>query len=67
MDLKSKILTFLYEQVSLGKIPQIRKGMVEDFEQFVTSILSEREISRSTKRMMDTKALEEEDVEKDSK
>ena len=50
-NLRSKILGFLYEQVDQGKIPNIRKGMAEDFEVFVTNLLSDREVHKSADRM----------------
>lgn len=49
--MRNKILAFLYEQVNQGKIPQIRKGMLEDFEKFVTDLLAEDELTRSSTQM----------------
>ncbi len=62
MDLRQKILKLLYKQVSENKIPQIRKGMVEDFEQLVLDELAEAESQRSAARMK----LQGDGSEKDS-
>ena len=59
MNLKAKILEFLYEQVTTNKIPQIKKGLVEDLEKFVTSVLAEREMSQASQRMRNQVSKEE--------
>ena len=46
--LKERILAFLYKKVSENKIPMIRKGLVEDFEQFVLLEISNLETTRIT-------------------
>jgi len=60
MDLKSQILEFLYDQVSQNKIPQIKKGMVEDLEGFIAKLLAELESARAAERM----TMQKPDVEK---
>lgn len=62
-DLKNKALDFLYSQVSQGKIPQIKKGMVEDLEKFVTDIVTELQISKTIARMEQKKEAVVRDVE----
>ena len=51
MNLKGKILDFLYKQAEDNKIPYIKKGMVEDLEQFVTGILADVDAQKSADRM----------------
>lgn len=50
-DLKSKCLDFLYEQVSKGYMPQIRKGQVEDLLSFIESLRAEEQAKQMAKRM----------------
>lgn len=50
-ELRIKILSFLYKQVEQGKIPHIRKGMPEDLEAFVLSVMSEVEALKSAAKM----------------
>lgn len=56
--LRKKVLEFLYDQVNQGKIPHIRKGMVEDLEVFVTSVLEEQQVKQVSDRMLDQTAKE---------
>lgn len=49
--LKARVLAFLYTWTEENKIPNIRKGMVEDLEQFITTLQSETEIQKSAERM----------------
>lgn len=51
MDTKAKALKFLYDWTNRGQIAHIRKGMVEELEQFATEILSEAESLRAAARM----------------
>lgn len=51
MDLKTKILEFLYRQVSKNNINQIRKGMCEEFEEFILAVLAEQETKNAATRM----------------
>jgi hypothetical protein len=68
MDLKPKILEFLYDQVQSGMIPQIRKNMLQEFEAFIVSILAEIETSKSAERMQQVVQVQkEESDEKNSK
>ncbi len=46
-----RILNFLYQQVKENKIPQIKKGMVEDLEAFVASELAVHQAEAMAKRM----------------
>lgn len=48
---RTKILNFLYDQVSQKKIPHIRPGMVEEFEEFIQKLLAEEEIHKMSDRM----------------
>jgi hypothetical protein len=50
-DLKAKALEFLYRWVSENKIPQIKKGMVEDLEALIDNQLAEAEYSKTASRM----------------
>ncbi len=50
--LKQRVLAFLHDQLEANKIPHIRKGMVEDFEQFVQALLAEQQTSRAVDKMM---------------
>ena len=59
LDLARKCLDFLYEQVQANKIPQIKKGMVEDLEHFATSLLDEIESRKVADRMAQQKAVNE--------
>ncbi len=49
--MRAKILDFLYDQVSQKKIPHIRPGMVEEFEEFIQKLLADQEISKMSDRM----------------
>ena len=49
--LKERILLLLHKWLSENKIAHIRKGMVEDMEQFVNKELSDLEIKRAADRM----------------
>ena len=60
MELKTKILEFLYEQVGKNALPHIRKGTVEDFEEFILKILAEQEESKVANRMANTEPTKEE-------
>ena len=53
--LRHRIMDFLYDQVGKKKIPHINKGMVEDFEQFVSELLAEKEMKITTDRMQNAK------------
>lgn len=59
-DLKSKILDFLYGQVQKGSVGHIRRGMVEDFEAFILSVLANEEESRVVTKMTVPEAPSEE-------
>lgn len=48
---KTKVLSFLYKWVNDGKIAHIRKGMVEELEQFLTQQLSQAQIDQITQSM----------------
>lgn len=50
-DLKERVLQFLYKQVEDNKIPNIRKGMVEDFEGFVLAELARVESNKLAARL----------------
>jgi len=50
-DVKPKALEFLYKWVSENKIPQIKKGMVEDLEALINSKLAEAEYNKTASRM----------------
>ena len=49
--MKNKILDFLYDQVQQNKIPQIKKGMVEDLEGFINTLIAEDEAAKMAMRM----------------
>lgn len=49
--LRNEILAFLYKQVQENKIPQIKKGMVEDLEGFISYLLSKKETDMMAERM----------------
>lgn len=57
-NIKPKSLDFLYKWVSENKIPQIKKGMVEDLEAFAVAMLAEVESARSAERMQAQKPSE---------
>ena len=57
--LKQRILTFLHDQLEANKIPHIRKGMVEDFEQFVQALLAEQQTIRAADKMIAQKPEQE--------
>jgi len=63
-EIKARVLAFLYKQVQEGKIPQIRKGMVEEFEGFVSSEITLIESKQMANRMAATAAQAEESKEK---
>lgn len=50
-SIKSKCLEFLYNQVSKGNMPQIRKGMVEDLEAFVEGLKAKDQADQMAKRL----------------
>ena len=50
-SIKSKCLEFLYNQVSKGNMPQIRKGMVEDLEAFVEGLKAQAQAEQMAKRL----------------
>jgi hypothetical protein len=49
--LRNEILNFLYNQVQENKIPQLKKGMVEDLENFINYLLSRKEAEVMAERM----------------
>jgi len=63
MTLRHKILEFLYTQTQKKSIQFIKSGMVEDFEEFVTKIISERELGEASDRMRLHQAIAEEKAE----
>jgi len=67
-NIKSKILAFLYDQVQQNKIPQIKKGMVEDLEIFIMDLLAEQEAHIAASRMIQhpNKVIQEDSNEADS-
>ena len=65
MNLKSRILEFLYEQVSTNKIPHLKRGMAEDLEAFIMKILAEQQAVKAANRM--TASVQEDLNENDSK
>lgn len=68
MDLKGRILEFLYEQVQANQIPHIRKGLVESLEQFVIAELAAAESARLSEKMRrQAQTLEEPTSEENSK
>lgn len=60
MNLKQHILDFLYNQVQKNNIPQIRKGMVEDVEAFILTLIAQEEARQAAFRM-EAQSREEED------
>lgn len=52
MDLRTKCMQFLYKWVTDGKIPQIRKGQVEELQSLILNELAAAEIAKSTAKMM---------------
>lgn len=48
---KPRVLDFLYKWVNENKIPQIKKGMVEDLEQFLAEIQSQEESEKAAQRL----------------
>ena len=67
--MRSRILEFLYKQVTEKKIPVIKTGMVEDFEAFIVSILADEQARKSAERMKAVSegiGLEDEDEQEDS-
>lgn len=52
MDLKTKVMQFLYKWTTEGKIPHIRKGMVEELEAFITDEQAKLEAERAAESMM---------------
>lgn len=50
-QLNDKVLRFLHKWINEGKVANVRKGMVEDLQNFVTSILADQEASRAAARM----------------
>lgn len=64
MQLRQKILDFLYKQVEDNKIPHIRKGMPEDFEKFIVSLFEDVQVTTAADRMMAKKAALEGSEEK---
>ena len=54
MNLRSKVLEFLYEQVSSNKIPQIKKGQVQDLEEFIMKILAKEQETKVADKMAAT-------------
>ena len=63
MNLKAKILEFLYEQVSTNKIPHLKRGMAEDLEAFIMKILAEQQAVTVANKMA---ASVQEDVNEDN-
>ena len=61
--LQQRALNFLYDQVQSNKIPQIKKGMVDDLVGFVESILAEQEAKsiafKLEKKLEEAKSYEE--------
>ena len=53
-ELRTQILQFLYDQVQQNKIPQIKKGQVEDFLSFINNILADKEAKQIETRMMNS-------------
>lgn len=49
--LRTSILDFLYQQVQENKIPQIKKGMVEDLEAFVLNLINTQKAQVFYERM----------------
>ena len=66
MSLKIRILEFLYKQVNDGKIPQIRKGMVEEFDEFVSKEINAQQMANMANRMASV-AAEKKKEEKNGK
>jgi hypothetical protein len=61
---KSKALEFLYQWTNRNVIAQVKKGMVEELEAFVLSVMAEDASQRSALRM---KASSEDPAEKNDK
>ena len=58
-DLKPKILNFLHGWVNKNHVTGIRKGMVEDLEQFVLDIAAQAEITNAVAKMQHQKLVAE--------
>lgn len=52
MSLNEKSLKFLHQWVNKNFLPSIRKGMVEELEQFVVDQVSNSEIQQAVNRMV---------------
>jgi hypothetical protein len=63
MNTKQKILEFLYSQIQKNNIAQIRKGMVEDFEAFILTVMADIEAHRAAQRMEAQSRSEDETTE----
>ncbi len=57
--LRSKVRDFLHKWLNDNKIPHIRKGMVEEMEQFVNSELSDAQIRQITEKMAAQKMVQD--------
>ena len=53
--IREKILDFLYDQVQKGMIPHIKKGMVEEIEHFISTLLEEQQVKQAVERMVSKK------------
>lgn len=60
MDLKIKILEFLHQQLNKNNLTNIRKGMCEDVEAFILSILAEVEEQKVANKMVKAEPSKEE-------
>lgn len=58
MTLKQKCLNLAYQWLNDKKIPQIKKGMVEDLEQFILSYVAEEETKKTAQRMVEKQPKE---------
>lgn len=58
-DLRRKSLEFLHTWVNKNNIAGIRKGMVEELEQFVLSIAAQTEVTNAVAKMQHQKLVVE--------
>ena len=64
--MRDKILQFLYEQVKANKIPQIKKGMVEEFEEFISNLIASKDENRVAEKMMEKMTNSKKEVDNEN-